>query len=41
MPMITYVPKKFGAAALTIINKANQIIQEYAAAGYDLTLRQL
>lgn len=41
MPKISYVPKRFRAAALEMIRQANSIIQEYAAQGYDLTLRQL
>jgi hypothetical protein len=41
MTLITYEPKKFSAARLEIIEKANEIIGLYAAEGYDLTLRQL
>lgn len=41
MPKIAYVAKKFGAASLLIIENSNVIIAEYAAQGYDLTLRQL
>lgn len=42
MPKVRYVSDlTIGDKALTIINKANQIIDEYAAQGYDLTLRQL
>jgi hypothetical protein len=41
MPRICYVPKKFGSEALSLIDHANAISREYAAAGYDLTLRQL
>jgi hypothetical protein len=41
MPKAAYVRKRFGSDARAIINKANEIIEEYAAAGYDLTLRQL
>ena len=41
MPRIRYVSKNFGAAALAVIREANAIIAEYAAQGYDLTLRQL
>lgn len=39
MPKICYQSKRFDAA--TFIAKANQILEEYAAQGYDLTLRQL
>jgi hypothetical protein len=38
---ITYVPKRFGASSLQAIERANRICTDYAAAGYDLTLRQL
>ena len=41
MPRIRYVPKNFGPAAVQVIRQANAIIAEYAAQGYDLTLRQL
>lgn len=41
MPRICYTPKRFSAGSLAIIEKANEIIAEYQAAGYDLTLRQL
>lgn len=41
MPKILYVPKKFRGAAMLQIEQANIIIAEYAAEGYDLTLRQL
>ena len=41
MPRIRYVAKNFGATALGVIREANAIIAEYAAQGYDLTLRQL
>ncbi len=41
MPEICYVRKDFGAAALEIIEKANEICRDYAAQGFDLTLRQL
>lgn len=41
MPKITYLSKKFRAAALLMIQRANEIITEYAAQGFDLTLRQL
>jgi len=38
---IQYIEKNFAPATLEIIEKANTIIDEYAAQGYDLTLRQL
>ena len=41
MPKICYVKKRFGAAALDVIAKANQIIESYAEQGYELTLRQI
>lgn len=41
MPKITYTEKRFSAGSLAIIEQANQIIVDYAAQGYDLTLRQL
>jgi hypothetical protein len=41
MPRIEYVPKRFSAASMDIIAKANAVCQSYAAQGYDLTLRQL
>jgi len=39
MPKICYVPKNFGLAALEKIDLVNEIIEEYAAQGFDLTLR--
>lgn len=41
MPKLCYEPKKFQAASLKIIAQANAIIEDYAAQGFDLTLRQL
>jgi hypothetical protein len=41
VPRICYVHKNFGASSLRVIRQANAIIGEYAAQGYDLTLRQL
>jgi hypothetical protein len=41
MPKIQYIEKRFRAATLMIILRANEIIDEYRAAGYRLTLRQL
>jgi len=41
MPCIEYITKKFRPETLRIIEQANGIIAEYAAQGFDLTLRQL
>jgi hypothetical protein len=41
MPKICYRQKKFSADRLDKIDKANVIIAEYAAQGFELTLRQL
>ena len=41
MPRIEYVAKKFSAGSVKIIEKANEIIDEYQAQGFSLTLRQL
>lgn len=41
MPKIAYVEKNFSPATLQIIRQANAIIDNYAAQGFDLTLRQL
>ena len=41
MSKITYVPRDFGDAALTMIEQANQIITVYQAQDLVLTLRQL
>lgn len=41
MPKICYEQKRFQAKSLAIITQANVIIEEYAAQGYDVTLRQL
>lgn len=41
MPKICYTPRKFNGATLAVIKQANDIIAEYTAQGYDLTLRQL
>lgn len=41
MPKICYVPKRFGNRTKAVINTALAIIEEYAAQGFDLTLRQL
>lgn len=39
--MICYQPMKFSPAVRSVIDQANAILQEYAAQGYDLTLRQV
>lgn len=41
MMYIEYEKKRFSASSLAIIEKANSIIQSYASAGFELTLRQL
>lgn len=41
MSKILYVSKKFQPESLVVIERANNIIQEYAEQGYDLTIRQL
>jgi hypothetical protein len=41
MPTIAYIDKRWTPDALAVVERANQICAEYAAAGYDLTLRQL
>jgi hypothetical protein len=41
MPRICYVKKDFSAGSLATIKRANEILNEYARQGYDLTLRQL
>jgi hypothetical protein len=40
MPRICYQPKKFDPATRAVIAQANAILDDYAAQGYDLTLRQ-
>lgn len=37
----TFIKKKFKEDSLLVIAQANEIIKEYSAGGYDLTLRQL
>lgn len=37
----TFVEKEFGISAMTMIRTINTILAEYAAQGYDLSLRQL
>lgn len=41
MPLIKYQEIRFSSKVEDMIQKANQIIQEYAAQGFELTLRQL
>lgn len=41
MPYIKYLDKKLGPARLSTIAKANEIIEEYRAQGFELTLRQI
>jgi hypothetical protein len=41
MPKIEYVSRKFNSKSLDIIEKANEIIEEYQNDGLELTLRQL
>lgn len=41
MPLLRYEEKNFAPKTLQVIEQANAIIATYAAAGYDLTLRQL
>lgn len=40
MPKICYVEKDFRSASLNLIEKINGVIEDYAAQGYSLTLRQ-
>ena len=41
MPKICYVERKFEPGSLKLIQTANEIIEDYSAQGFDLTLRQL
>ena len=41
MPKIAYSETKFQAKTLKQIKIANQIVEEYVAQGFDLTVRQL
>lgn len=41
MPRIAYKKKNFRQDALDMIAKADHVLREYAAAGYDMNLRQL
>ena len=38
---ICYIERTFSAASLEKIRKSNEILEDYARQGYDLTLRQL
>lgn len=40
MPKICYVEKNFRSESLSLINQINEVIEEYEAQGYSLTLRQ-
>ncbi|MHC4400510.1 MAG: hypothetical protein ACYTG0_12605 [Planctomycetota bacterium] len=41
MPKIAYISRRFKPETVVAIEQANEIIREYQAAGYTLTLRQL
>jgi hypothetical protein len=41
MPKIKYIEKRFNKSSATVIKQANEIIANYTAQGYMLTLRQL
>lgn len=41
MPLIAYKRKRFNDDHRLVIDRSNKILHEYAAQGYDLTLRQL
>ncbi len=41
MPEICYIKRDFKPEAIAVIAKARSVCEEYAAQGYDLTLRQL
>ena len=41
MPLICYTPHRFDAATRVTIDKAVEILEDYARQGYDLTLRQI
>jgi hypothetical protein len=41
MAKIVYVERNFKGTSLDVVVKANEILEEYAAQGFDLTLRQL
>nr|DAL85250.1 MAG TPA: type II DNA topoisomerase VI [Caudoviricetes sp.] len=41
MPKIEYITKNFRSDSLSLIEKVNSVISDYAAQGYSLTLRQV
>ncbi len=41
MPKIQYIEKKFRPESLALIQKVNEVVGDYRAQGYDLTLRQV
>jgi len=41
MSKICYIPKRFSRSSIEMIDQANEIIEEYQADGFTLTLRQL
>ena len=41
MPTVAYIEKRFSQKVLEALDRANEIIAEYTAQGYELTLRQL
>ena len=41
MPKIEYKSIKFQQKSLELIKLVNQVVEEYQAQGYELTLRQL
>lgn len=41
MSKICYLDRRFHRTSMVIVDRANQIIEEYAEQGFDLTLRQL
>ena len=41
MPKIPYIEKRFNKSTMALIEKANEIIEEYQADNLSLTLRQL
>lgn len=40
MAKIAYETKRFRDSSLRVIWQVNEILEEYAAAGYDMTLRR-
>ena len=41
MPKIAYITKNFRSESIKLIEKINQVIEEYENQGYSLTLRQV